>query len=828
VLDALVFDGALFEKLYAHQRAGIAWLWQLHLKQHGGILGDDMGMGKTVQIGAFLGAAFDAGVIDRALVVLPASLLNNWQRELAVWCPKTPVVLFHGSSKGKRERDLAGLQSDGGICLTTYGMVSSCTEQLAAVQWDYVVLDEGHTIKNPTKQVTMACRELKAPHRILMTGTPIINSLKELWVLFDWACQSALLGADYKAFKRTFEDPIVTGNMQNATDATKRVGAEISLKLRQVIAPHFLRREKSLIHSTASAAPPLPPQAASAAAAAAAETPANQTLQCRKNDFVVWMPLTVRQKELYRAIVGRYNALGDKSRIPLPAISLLKKVCDTPALLDNSMKLCDGLDLTKWAADALEREAAKAPAGAAASDVDLGAFTIDADGVLDLTGAAPTPSSGAADFEQHLAWSIKFQFVRSLLRHFRTLDAADTPAPQRQRTLLFSRSTRVLDIVQALVERDGHRCVRIDGSVPVNERARRIDAFQSSAAPHDVMLLTSQVGGVGLTLTAANRVVILDPSWTNIDNQAVDRVYRIGQRRDVVVYRLITVGTVEEKIYRRQVFKQCLLKSTTEKENQYRYFGEVELKQLFTVADDFETGVSTTQQQLHAQHARERVTDASLDRHIAWLHEQRIAGLSDHDLLFSTAQSASANRELDDEARLQAATAWLQLHTPTKPAAKARRSKKQTDSAAKKPHWLAPDAAAAAAAGRSDVDQVTDMLQRTLNFDGVLDLTQDGDGDDVQADEAEAESSAHVCDSHRLQQFRVQRCSCHVTREDSLKYTARLAEAERIMQVGDWRGQAPVARNLLGKLLDALDLCDENAELHGACIALSRHLRIAK
>ena len=97
------------------------------------------------------------------------------------------------------------------------------------------------------------------------------------------------------------------------------------------------------------------------------------------------------------------------------------------------------------------------------------------------------------------------------------------------------------------------------------------------------MCRTSQVGGVGLNLTAASRVVILDPSWTNIDNQAVDRVYRIGQTRNVVVYRLITVGTVEEKIYRRQVFKQCLLKTTTEKENQYRYFGEVQLKRMCCV-----------------------------------------------------------------------------------------------------------------------------------------------------------------------------------------------------------------------------------------------------
>jgi SNF2 family DNA or RNA helicase len=98
--------------LFDHQRAGIAWLWQLHLRQHGGILGDDMGMGKTVQIAAFLGAAYEARVIDRALLVLPASLLVNWQRELRKWCPDAPVVLFHGASKSKRELDLKAVAGE--------------------------------------------------------------------------------------------------------------------------------------------------------------------------------------------------------------------------------------------------------------------------------------------------------------------------------------------------------------------------------------------------------------------------------------------------------------------------------------------------------------------------------------------------------------------------------------------------------------------------------------------------------------------------------------------------------------------------------------------
>jgi SNF2 family DNA or RNA helicase len=801
-LDALIFNEDRFNKLFEHQRAGIDWLWQLHLKQHGGILGDDMGMGKTVQIAAFLGAAYEARVIDRALIVLPASLLINWQTELRKWCPDAPVVLFHGSSKAKRERDLATVAAEdgvGGICLTTYGMVSSCSEQLAKVQWDYVVLDEGHTIKNPTNQVTLACRQLRAPHRILMTGTPVINCLKELWVLFDWACQSSLLGAEYESFRRAFETPIVNGNMQNALPSVKRIGAEISLKLREIIAPHFLRREKSLIQTSSDAAEQQQQQHQ--------QQQPNATIQCRKNDFVVWITLSDRQKELYRAINERYLAANRDGggRTPLPAIVLLKKVCDTPALLDNSMSLCDGLDLSKWANDALDNESARR-----SDDNNL---------TLDLTfDTAATDSSSSNnnnntneifDHDQHLAWSSKFQFVRSLLQHLRSLNE------QPQRTLVFSRSTRVLDIVQSLIELDGHRCVRVDGSVPVQERARRIDAFQSRKAPYDVMLLTSQVGGVGLTLTAANRVIILDPSWTNIDNQAVDRVYRIGQQRNVVVYRLITVGTVEEKIYRRQVFKQALLKTTTEKENQFRYFGAVELTQLFTIDEDFETGQSSTQKQLHTLHAADRVTDTELDRHIEWLHQQPIAGLSDHNLLFTTTESAVVvDDDVDQMARQTATNAAHHLHTPSQPKTRRRApagsAAKKTPQQQRTSHWLAPDTAA-----RSDVDQVTDLLRTTLNF---IDLTQDDDG----------APPAQVCKQHELTAYQVRRCSCHVSREQSLRYTARLAEAERVAQLGDWRTDKRVARNVLAKLLDALELCDQDVELHRACIAMGRRLSLMR
>lgn len=176
--------------------------------------------------------------------------------------------------------------------------------------------------------------------------------------------------------------------------------------------------------------------------------------------------------------------------------------------------------------------------------------------------------------------------------------------------------------------------MRLDGTVTqLAEREKRITKFQTDKS-YSVFLLTTQVGGVGITLTAANRVVIYDPSWNPAtDAQAVDRAYRIGQTENVVIYRLITCGTVEEKIYRRQVFKDSLIRQNTgDKKNPFRYFSKQELKELFTLED---TRSSSTQMQLQAMHSRHRRTDPELDQHIAHLHAMEMFGISDHHLMFS-------------------------------------------------------------------------------------------------------------------------------------------------------------------------------------------------
>ncbi|MEW5317269.1 MAG: hypothetical protein WDW38_008580 [Sanguina aurantia] len=219
------------------------------------------------------------------------------------------------------------------------------------------------------------------------------------------------------------------------------------------------------------------------------------------------------------------------------------------------------------------------------------------------------------------------------------------------RTLIFSQSVVMLNILQAGVVAQGLRFCRIDGSLSKPEdRQEQVRLFQTTPGIA-VFLLTSQVGGLGLTLTAADRVIIIDPAWNpSVDNQAVDRAYRIGQTRDVVVYRLITCGTVEEKIYRKQVFKGGLSRTGTEEGVQFRYatvttsttFSNdsvnhvVPLRDLFKVTDEG-LASSETQKQLHTLHASQRKASAELQEHLTFLATlEGYAGISDHDLLFST------------------------------------------------------------------------------------------------------------------------------------------------------------------------------------------------
>ncbi|XP_067685649.1 DNA excision repair protein ERCC-6-like isoform X2 [Haliotis asinina] len=583
-----------YEKLYAHQKEGLLWFWDIYRKKKGGILGDDMGLGKTIQVIGFLSGMFDMDKIKSVLIVMPVSVIGNWEKEFSKWAPGIRVTLYHGNSKREKERALSKVQRRSGVCLTSYGLVVTSSEQLSQKDgsefvWDYVILDEGHKIKNPTK-TTKGVHAIPARNRIILTGTPVQNNLRELWALFDFVHQGQLLGTA-RTFKMEYENPIIRSRERDATAGERRLGQEMAESLKKIIEPYFLRRTKAEVTDKNKGE-----QKAEDGKKELTKMPSLG----RKNDLVVWLFLTQTQLKIYEDFLAldSVKELLMTSKSPLVALTVLKKICDHPRLL--STRACAQLGL-------------------------------DGDDGLNDSGDSPSGMESAANRINHIDDEVLIGESGKLLV---LVDLLDNLKSEGHRCLVFSQSRKMLDIIQKVVTNRGHRVMRLDGTITqLCDRDQRIQKFQADNS-FSVFLLTTQVGGVGLTLTSADRVVIYDPSWNPAtDAQAVDRVFRIGQNKNVVIYRLITCGSVEEKIYRRQIFKDSITRQTTgSSKNPYRYFTKGELRELFTLDD---ARFSKTQRQLQDMHGVDRRSDPRLDSHIAYLHSLEIFGVSDHDLMFS-------------------------------------------------------------------------------------------------------------------------------------------------------------------------------------------------
>ncbi|XP_063059360.1 DNA excision repair protein ERCC-6-like [Engraulis encrasicolus] len=613
--SGFMLNKTIYENLYDHQKEGVAFLYGLHRDgKKGGVLADDMGLGKTIQVISFLCGMYDSDLMQHCLLVMPTTLITNWQREFEKWVPGMRVREYHGTSKVVRAKSLRKIQLKGGVLITSYQMVMNNWELLSSVDgqefyWDYVILDEAHKIKTSSTKTAKSVHAVRAKHRVLLTGTPVQNNLREMWSLFDFACQGSLLGT-YKTFKTQYENPITRAREKDATPGEKVLGLKMSENLMSIIDPFFLRRTKAEVQKDdKDEKNDLEDQSSptSSGGGGGLEVPSLPD----KNDLVVWTYLSPVQEEIYRMFISmdHIKEVLMTTRSPLAELTILKKLCDHPRLLSDKAARELGLSGPNSALQESENENATS------------ASTID--GIPD---------------ETLIKESGKLGFLIELLERLRE---------EGNRTLVFSRSVKILNIIQRILKNRGFKMVRIDGTVTdLAEREKRIGRFQKDSSIA-VFLLTTQVGGVGLTLTSANRVVIFDPSWNPAtDAQAVDRAYRIGQTQNVIVYRLITCGTVEEKIYRRQVFKDSLIRQTTgDNKNPFRYFSKQELKELFSLED---TRSSTTQLQLQDLHSKQQSTDPDLMRHIQYLYTRNMFGISHHDLLFKV-HSADEDDVQDEE-----------------------------------------------------------------------------------------------------------------------------------------------------------------------------------
>ncbi|KAG5177731.1 P-loop containing nucleoside triphosphate hydrolase protein [Tribonema minus] len=615
---------SLFSQLYPHQKEGVAWMWGLHTGGMGGVLGDDMGLG--------------------------------WENELGRWlvkaCPRAEVVVLSADVPAKRRQGIlrtamrGGALRRGAVCVTSYGLATSRPDLFedpdGRRKWDYVILDEGHkgwelllqevnsyvhklamlplltrqdsqvqqrgAVKNPTTQLSRAMHGLPTLHRLLVTGTPIQNNLKELWALMDWCCNGHLLKS-YKSFAMTYSEPIERGQDRDATPLQVARSQARARELWLMLRPHLLQRSKEDLKRQGAAA------AAAAASKAAAQGtdatnapepasgPAMRQLPT-KTEVVVWVALSAAQRCAYSDFLasGRVANVLSGDTNPLASITYLKKVCGHTLLLNTAGGTAGG---GQWARAADEDEQGAQDA----SDTE------ETDGWLSPLALPPRKVVWSLDPsvtpEELKKGSAKLHVAMELLLRLKD---------EGHRTLVFSQSVRVLDMLQRCLESAAMRFVRIDGSSSDMDRARCISSFNADASLA-VCLLSTKVGGYGITLTGANRVVVYDPSWNPAeDRQAVDRAFRIGQTRDVVVYRMITAGTVEEKMYEKQIFKDGLRHTVLDNKGGSArgwgagLFSRAELKDLFTLGPHGETRLLAQLEERHGplpKSAHKRQIDCS-------------------------------------------------------------------------------------------------------------------------------------------------------------------------------------------------------------------------
>ncbi|MEU5093619.1 SNF2-related protein [Streptomyces sp. NPDC020996] len=430
----------LHATLRDYQLRGLAWLDLMTSLGLGGCLADDMGLGKTITV---IALHLERARTEPTLVVCPASLLGNWQREITRFAPGVPVRRFHGP-----DRSLEDLS--GGFVLTTYGTMRTAAPLLAGQRWGMVVADEAQHVKNPYSATAKALRLIPSPARVALTGTPVENNLSELWALLDWTTPG-LLGP-LKSFRARHARAVENGEDEEAV-----------ARLSRLVRPFLLRRKKS----DPGIVPELPP----------------------KTETDRPVPLTREQAALYEAVVRESllaieTAEGIARRgLVLKLLGALKQICDHPALY-------------------LKETAAQAHG------------------------------------ERLVARSGKLALLDELLD---TLLAEDGSA------LVF---TQYVGMARLIMSHLASRAVPADflhGGTPVAERERMVDRFQSGATP--VLVLSLKAAGTGLNLTRAGHVIHFDRWWNPaVEEQATDRAYRIGQTQPVQVHRLITEGTVEDRI----------------------------------------------------------------------------------------------------------------------------------------------------------------------------------------------------------------------------------------------------------------------------------------
>lgn len=437
-------------ELRPYQKNGFTWLNYMNDLGFGACLADDMGLGKTLQVLTFLERLRTGGGKKRVLLIVPASLLGNWERESEKFVPEMPVHILHGGGAAVLAEEIKNTEAF--LFITTYGMTVRVKE-FAEQTWDCLILDEAQAIKNPSAKQTHAIKKIPSKMRLAMTGTPIENDLTNLWSIYDFIDKGLLGGfGEFKEYTRKLaKEP------------------EEYARLRLAISPFMLRRLKTDRRVISD----LP----------------------EKVETVDYVSLSKKQIVLYRKLVAelaeKLETLTGIERcgLILGALTRLKQICNHP------------------------------------------------DQYLGQEKFAPEESG-------------KWEMLKTICA---------TIYEKRERVLVFTQFKEMTGPLSAFLETIFQKKgFVLHGGTPVKSRNRMVEAFNGEEyVPY--MVLSVKAGGTGLNLTSANHVIHFDRWWNPaVENQATDRAFRIGQKRNVFVHKLVCEKTIEEKIDQMLKFKKEL------------------------------------------------------------------------------------------------------------------------------------------------------------------------------------------------------------------------------------------------------------------------------
>lgn len=524
VVDVVV-DPLLTKSLRQHQREGVQFLYECVMGMRdfngeGAILADDMGLGKTLQTIALLWTLLkqnpihgEPPVIKKALIVCPVTLIHNWRKEFRKWLGNERIGVFVFDDKRKRLTDFTRGRAYS-IMIVGYEKLRTVQEGLAkGAGVDIIIADEGHRLKTLQNKSGQAIQSLNAAKRVILSGTPIQNDLKEFFAAVDLVNPGVL--GNFKSFIREFETPIVRSRQPEATKKDIEKGESRSEELRELTSKFILRRTADILSKY------LPP----------------------KSEYVLFCKPTRTQANIYKAVLQSpmfQTAMGN-AESALQLITILKKLCNSPSLLS------------------------------AKNNDDSPNETISA-----LLASLPpnllrhfSPSSSA-----------KIRVLDQILDSMRTKTS--------EKIVLVSNYTSTLSLLATLLTSLGLPFLRLDGSTPAQKRQPLVDDFNRLPAELCfAFLLSAKAGGTGLNLIGASRLILFDVDWNPAtDIQAMARIHRDGQKNHCRIYRVILKGSLEEKIWQRQVTKLGLADSVMENKDSVAQFSTAELRDLFRLDEE--------------------------------------------------------------------------------------------------------------------------------------------------------------------------------------------------------------------------------------------------